>query len=752
WPAFGAQGTWFYGGLAILLLSVALQEPFFTTPAHALVNGAALLLAAVTFPSSVASEAALPSTAIDAGRVAVSVYAGLLIVTGLTAVFTKDLQGRWSTISRLATRISGSVGTARVVYSLVYVLGIFAVFGKDPGVLGWLLAFWFGVVVVRPLERAAPYWVFLSRSTPTPFGVVRGVRSPGLVTVTADGPPAATGSWLAAGKETLLRVLDISQAGSGQWILASAVGPLPAVGDLVRVTDPPSDQDSAFISIGPVEPGSDIDRVRVRVPAEAPTVREGHLVRVPIRSQPTLFQIIGAVAKREAVDGELEHRYVELTASKIGAWDPGSRRFEQVPWLPAPGALVELVVPDAAEFDPALVGHIPNTSYGISADPSLLVTHNTAVLGILGVGKTYFVFELIRRIVAAGTKVVVLDITDQYRDEFREIFSEAYEQSTYDTIGAAIAPTAANVARGKQDGGNIHEFRSAIEDDLRSFLASPYLLKVYNPDRFVVTQQTINEFSGSAAFAPLTMVEVTRLISEALLSLLQSEGIATSAKVALVLEEAHSLVPEWNSTAYDGDRQASAGTAKAVLQGRKYGMGVILITQRTANVTKTILNQCHTVFALRSFDATGMEFLQNYVGQDYVRTLSTLADRTGVFFGRASSCPAPVILQVNDHDRMISDFWTNARLSVPRPPGYAQIPCLSEECLGLVDFDNDGEVDPQIATCDRCGTLHIECTQCEERMMYLDKGIQYCDQCGVGLEVTHDEHGNLVVWEIDPWS
>ena len=108
--------------------------------------------------------------------------------------------------------------------------------------------------------------------------------------------------------------------------------------------------------------------------------------------------------------------------------------------------------------------------------------------------------------------------------------------------------------------------------------------------------------------------------------------MSNSARVLLVLEEAHALVPEWNSTSYGGDQRASNGTAKAVLQGRKFGMGVLLITQRTANVTKTILNQCNTVIALRTFDATGMDFLRNYIGGTYADILSALQERTAVIF------------------------------------------------------------------------------------------------------------------------
>ena len=55
-----------------------------------------------------------------------------------------------------------------------------------------------------------------------------------------------------------------------------------------------------------------------------------------------------------------------------------------------------------------------------------------------------------------------------------------------------------------------------------------------------------------------------------------------------------------------------------------FDMGCLLITQRTANVTKTILNQCNTIFAMRSFDKTGKDFLSDYMGREYAEKLSLL--------------------------------------------------------------------------------------------------------------------------------
>jgi hypothetical protein len=51
-----------------------------------------------------------------------------------------------------------------------------------------------------------------------------------------------------------------------------------------------------------------------------------------------------------------------------------------------------------------------------------------------------------------------------------------------------------------------------------------------------------------------------------------------------------------------------------------------------------------------------MEFLKNYVGEDYAAVLSTLEDRHAVVFGRASSCRNPVLIRLNDRDNFLRIF------------------------------------------------------------------------------------------------
>jgi DNA helicase HerA-like ATPase len=188
-----------------------------------------------------------------------------------------------------------------------------------------------------------------------------------------------------------------------------------------------------------------------------------------------------------------------------------------------------------------------------------------------------------------------------------------------------------------------------MQGGLKAFLEGDETMLILDPGAFDIWQQDGRITpAGTAAMSPLTPTEITRIITELVLDHTREQGMIEDARVCMVFEEAHSLVPEWNSTVSDGDRSASNGTAKAILQGRKYGLGCLLITQRTANVTKTILNQCNTVFALRTFDSTGLDFLRNYIGDDFAGVLSSLEERHAVLFGRASSCADPILLRLND--------------------------------------------------------------------------------------------------------
>jgi hypothetical protein len=217
----------------------------------------------------------------------------------------------------------------------------------------------------------------------------------------------------------------------------------------------------------------------------------------------------------------------------------------------------------ASAFEPAFVGHVPGTQYGVSVDVHSLVTHNAAILGILGAGKTHLAWELIARMLDAEVKVLCLDISGRYSDSdhFREICPPEIQNALEEKIATAIEPNYLNATVRNHEAGNLHDFAAQIDQVVAGFVTGDDRLLIVNPNRFQVSRMKGNPFSGKAnMMVDLTMVEVTRLIAESALrhvQALERDPKDERARVCLVLEEAHSLVPEWNSAASDQDEHAS---------------------------------------------------------------------------------------------------------------------------------------------------------------------------------------------------
>ena len=123
-------------------------------------------------------------------------------------------------------------------------------------------------------------------------------------------------------------------------------------------------------------------------------------------------------------------------------------------------------------------------------------------------------------------------------------------------------------------------------------------------------------------------------------------------KLCVVLEEAHTIIPEWNfAGSSDKTSQSLVNSiGQIALQGRKYGVGFLVIAQRTANVSKTVLTQCNTVVCFQAFDETSFNFLSNYVGKDMVEALPSLRQYHAVVTGKAVKSNIPMIVDLcNKH-------------------------------------------------------------------------------------------------------
>ena len=700
---------WLYGGIASLLFGSRILNPYFTPPSGALINGVTGLLALLSALPVVAPWT--PDAYVLGATMGFCAFVAL--VSLLLLIFRAPIGEEPSTAWSVFERAVIGLGSPNFLFGVLITAAVWLFHRNAPvevfSILGTIIV----IIVFRPLEALAKYvlW-FLDRPKPINradlIGAVAAHQSPGIVLVRQaeaqtiaqgtpmvisdqHGPPQLGVALNYVGRDegNLLRVLTTTLPKR----LAALQEGRAKVADGLAVSIAVTDQDKADIRAlqwidrlcGIVDTETSPEYLQFEVIDEA-GLAEGSLVEVRIGDiQSVIYQVVDGVTRDEVVQQKNKYGYARAKARKIGKWDDEGRRFCPVPWMPRMNAPVFLL--EKLEDGPVddCVGHFPATPYGVRLDASECVTHNTAILGILGVGKSYLAIELVERMIARGIKVLCLDLTNQYETLLSDFLDSAFEAERKAELVTAGAGGAAH--QNKELGGSRNTFVAAVIQQMRAFLdqEDDHYLRIYNPAQFRVTKQVSGWNADNAAFLRLTASEITAIFSDAALHVCQELGMTDNARLCLVYEEAHTLVPEWTSVAADGDKVATAKSARAILQGRKYGLGCLLITQRTANVTKTILNQCNTIFAMRTFDDTGKEFLGNYIGSDYATILPSMQPRHAVVFGKASSCENPVLIRLNDQTAFRARFRPE---NPPRQP--VPMPARQEE-----QDDEGGEPAPE---------------------------------------------------------
>lgn len=116
----------------------------------------------------------------------------------------------------------------------------------------------------------------------------------------------------------------------------------------------------------------------------------------------------------------------------------------------------------------------------------------------------------------------------------------------------------------------------------------------------------------------------------------------------IVMEEAHSYLGD------DGNSAASIATQRIVKEGRKYGIGAMIVSQRPAEINATILSQCGTFFAMRLSNATDRSHVTSALSDNLEGLTSMLPVlRTGeaIILGEAVGLPMRTMIQAPPKDR-----------------------------------------------------------------------------------------------------
>ena len=125
----------------------------------------------------------------------------------------------------------------------------------------------------------------------------------------------------------------------------------------------------------------------------------------------------------------------------------------------------------------------------------------------------------------------------------------------------------------------------------------------------------------------------------------QTDEERKNSPVLLICEEAHRYIPNSGEAQYESAQDAIRRIAK---EGRKYGMGLFLVSQRPSEVEATVLSQCNSWIVLRTSNESDRNHVKGILPdslQGLTEMLSGLRRQEAIFVGLAATLPSRIMVR-----------------------------------------------------------------------------------------------------------
>jgi uncharacterized protein len=221
--------------------------------------------------------------------------------------------------------------------------------------------------------------------------------------------------------------------------------------------------------------------------------------------------------------------------------------------------------------------------------------------------------------------------------------------------------------------------------------------------------------SGCASVLDLSLVPmevihvitavISRMIFESLQRYRRIHGVVLP--TVLVMEEAHTFVKRYKS---DGEGFDAAAVCCQVFEriareGRKFGLGLVLSSQRPSELSSTVLSQCNTFLLHRISNDQDQKIVHSLVPDNLrvlLRELPSLPSQHAILLGWASELP--LLVKMNDLPKKHQprsddpDFWNvwtgrdDIGGPVVRPADWTEV-CDQWQQAGSPDYEPHDEDD-----------------------------------------------------------
>ena len=679
-PTGGLESVWFLSGMALWFLAL-LSAPWFVPPKDALSNAIAAMAILVT--ADLTGTGALRHH-LEALRWVAVAYCLIIMCSAIFALFAHD-KNRRSPIGRFFFRATDTFGQGELLYTPPALISIVGAYSNSPITVAWLTILWTLIAIGRPAERVLTAWkqwqAETERALSSPaVGSIERIDHPDIVRVKL----ARGASW----KPGMLHTAAMSN-GDQRFVLAlfSQVQGLEVMGtglcvalvqdkialeegEVVQSHSP--EKTAQFIENLSGTPGSELVGFTVEnsnigvlcfeVSAASP-LAEGEVVFVRQHGADVFYQILDAQTAEESFDQNPRGTHI-VNAVQLGCYSPEAG-FTKYGWLPAMNTPVfwakgRVFQEPVLKPGQIVIGNVPSTNIGVAATLDELVQFHTAILGMTGTGKTELALDVVRQAVDNNFKVFCVDFTGEYKARLADVkpIVPAPTPAEIADLDAKLFAVETGTYGAPQEKAALKnclsKIRGSVEKQINAFLTGPEKLAILE----------LTEISNTKATLRITEQYLSTIMAWA-------RQHRQARKILIVLEEAHTIIPEAFSSGFDAETQwVVSRIGQIALQGRKYGVGLLVISQRTALVSKTILSQCNTFLTHSLIDQTSLTFLESVYSAQHVRSIPNLGRFQFLAAGKAIGAERPILLG-RPFDQKKQDASDALRQQLPPRPAAA---------------------------------------------------------------------------------
>ena len=613
-PSPDPQNLWFYSGIFMVLFSILFIEPYYSSPKNVITNVIPLLIVLLSIGPVFKEHMTIFYIAIFTLLLILT----LSIVSIALADKNKSQEHRQNKLSKLFKNIVVYVGQGKFLYSIVFLYFLIMYYSTNTVHFLLLMITWFVIISLDPKRIKNTFAAKKNIYTSDAIGSIFGVQAKNIFLVKLFEDKSKTKKFdivkfhysMQDHNDIMIGIIiDTYLLNQEKWAkIIQLKTTHSSNNDLEKnivYTAPNASQLETEMKannfVGIVVEGSDIGKIKFEYSTKQDDIQEGDVIELKSHNKRLFYQVVNGVTQKELLEQKNEKGFIKAEAIQLGEWNNKKISFQKYGWVPEISTPIfkadtSDITKSSLDYPDYKMGVIQGTTLPSVINLSQAVSHHMALLGVTGAGKSHFARKIIEKL-RKDTKIICIDFTGEWKQKFNTGDIEDYTD-----IKDTISTNAISIIELKE----VSNTTESLEE----------------------TNKKLNEIFTYAKNNP------------------------NCKPICLVLEEAHTIIPETTFLGDFGDFSKNKALvnnmSQIALQGRKYGVGLLVIAQRTANVSKTVLTQCNTIISYQAFDETGFNFLSNYIGKNLVQALPHLKPYHAIVTGKAVKSNMPMIVDLTD--------------------------------------------------------------------------------------------------------